>query len=96
MAIQPLEAIYIIASTALVITGLTMVGLAVRAYFRTDRRSMLYLSVGFSIIVAAAAATTFSGFVSGFDDAVFLLTVNFSITTIGYLVIIYSVTFAAR
>ncbi|MDY6818047.1 MAG: hypothetical protein SVG88_05230 [Halobacteriales archaeon] len=96
MAVQPLEVLYILASVALVLTGLIMVGLGVRAYFRTERRSMMLLSIGFSTIVAAAAATSFSAFVSGFENALFLLTVHFTITTIGYVVVIYSVTVATH
>lgn len=88
---QLLEGIYILFSTALVVAGLTMVGLAVRAYFETERPAMFYLSIGFTLIVAAAIATTFSAFVSDFDNGRLLLTTNYAITTAGYVFVIYSV-----
>ncbi len=89
---QPIEITYIILSAVLAATGLTMVGLAMRAYLQTKRRSMFVLSVGFSILVAAAIATTFSAFLTGFNDSRMLLTVNYGVSTVGYLFVIYSVT----
>lgn len=96
MALTTLEIVYIAASIALVTSGLTMVGFAVRAYFRTTERAMIFLSVGFSLIVAAAIATTFSAFLTGLQELMLPLTANYVITTIGYLFIIYSVIVAAR
>lgn len=86
-----LEGAYVLFSVTLVLAGLSMVALAVRAYFETDRSVMLYLSVGFALIVAAAIATTFSAFVSDFQNSRLLLTTNYAITTVGYVFIIYSV-----
>lgn len=91
VAAQTLELAYSIFSVTLVIAGLAMVGLAVHAYIQTDRPEMLYLSIGFSIIVAAAIATTFSAFLAGFENGLVLLTVNYAITTVGYVFVIYSV-----
>jgi hypothetical protein len=53
---------------------------------------MLVLSVGFSILVAAAIATTFSAFLTDFHHSRMLLTVNYGVSTVGYLFVIYSVT----
>ncbi|GAA0232241.1 hypothetical protein GCM10009000_054530 [Halobacterium noricense] len=53
---------------------------------------MLVLSIGFSILVAATIATTFSAFLYDFENSRMLLTVNYGVSTIGYLFVIYSVT----
>jgi len=83
--------LYIASSVALSLSGLAMVAIAANAYLETERREMLTLSVGFCIVVAAAIATTVSAFGQDFADAVLLLTVNYAITTVGYLFIIASV-----
>ncbi|MFB9807933.1 hypothetical protein ACFFQF_26285 [Haladaptatus pallidirubidus] len=59
---------------------------------QTNRQSMLVLSIGFSILVAATIATTFSAFLYDFENSRMLLTVNYGVSTIGYLFVIYSVT----
>ena len=53
---------------------------------------MLALSVGFSVLVAASIATTFSAFLTRFENSRLLLTVNYAVSTVGYLFVIYSVT----
>lgn len=77
-------------SVLLVVAGLTMVGLAVRAYVYTSRSSMIHLSIGFTLVVAASAATVISAFVEGFQPAKSLLVVNSGITTAGYVFVVYS------
>ncbi|MFH5797144.1 hypothetical protein [Haladaptatus sp. DYF46] len=89
---QAIEITYILLSIVLAATGLTMVGLAMRAYLQTSRQSMLALSIGFSVLVAAAIATTFSAFLTDFENSRMLLTVNYGVSTVGYLFVIYSVT----
>ena len=86
-----MEVVYVVLSVALVVVGLTLVGMAARAYIQTERRSMLFLTVGFSLVVAAAVATTFSAFLTEFSRSRVLLTVNYAVTTIGYLFIVSSV-----
>jgi uncharacterized membrane protein YadS len=86
-----MEVVYVALSVALVVAGLTLVGLAARAYLETQHRSMLLLSVGFSLVVAAAVATTASAFVTDFSGSRVLLTVNYAVTTLGYVFIIVSV-----
>lgn len=86
-----MEAVYVVLSVALVVVGLTLVGMAARAYVQTERRSMLFLTVGFSLVVAAAVATTFSAFLTEFSQSRVLLTVNYAVTTVGYLFIVSSV-----
>ncbi|WP_132058761.1 DUF7521 family protein [Halorussus amylolyticus] len=88
---QPMEAVYVVLSAALVIVGLTLVAMATRAYVETERKSMLLLAVGFSLVVAAAVATTFSAFMTDFSQSRTLLTVNYAVTTVGYLFIVFSV-----
>ncbi|WP_134671459.1 DUF7521 family protein [Halorussus marinus] len=88
---QPMEIVYVALSAALVVVGLTLVAKAARAYVETERRSMLLLMVGFSLVVAAAAATTFSAFLTDFSNSKILLTVNYAVTTVGYLFIVASV-----
>ena len=86
-----MEVVYVGLSVALVVVGLTLVGMAARAYIQTERRSMLFLTIGFSLVVAAAVATTYSAFLTDFTRSRVLLTVNYAVTTIGYLFIVSSV-----
>ena len=88
---QPIEILYVAFSATLTLAGLTLVGQATRAYLQTSRQDMLFLMVGFTFIVAAAIATTYSAFVTQFTNARLLLTVNYAITTVGYLLVLYSV-----
>ena len=80
-------------STSLVVTlaGLTVVGLAAHAYVSTERPEMLYLSIGFVLVVAAVLATAASAFMNGFQNVVTMLTVHNAIATLGYAFVIYSV-----
>jgi hypothetical protein len=90
-ALSALELLYVFFSVTLTLSGLMMVSLAANAYVQTERREMLSLAIGFSIIVAAAIATTVSAFKANFDNAIVLLTTNYAITTFGYLFVIDSV-----
>lgn len=85
------ESLYVLFSATLTVAGLAMVGLAVRAYSETGRESMMHLSLGFALVVAAAVGTTISAFLTEFGHARSLLTVNYVITTIGYLFVMYSI-----
>ncbi|MFB6122482.1 MAG: hypothetical protein ABEJ78_03380 [Haloferacaceae archaeon] len=86
-----IEVLYTVFSTTLAVAGLSMVGLAVRAYADTRRASMMHLSMGFALVVAAAIGTTLSAFLTDFSHARSLLTVNYVITTVGYLFVMYSI-----
>ncbi|MFC4451489.1 DUF7521 family protein [Halorussus aquaticus] len=88
---QPMEIAYVVLSVTLVIAGLTLVAMAARAYIETENRAMLLLSIGFSLVVAAAVATTFSAFLTDFTRSRLLLTVNYAVTTVGYIFIVSSV-----
>ena len=84
-------ALYAIFSSTLALAGLSVVTLGIRAYYETNRMEMLHLSIGFVLIVAAAIGTTVSAFLIEFADAKSLLTVNYAITTVGYLFVVYSI-----
>ena len=85
-----IELLYAISTLVFVVAGLTMVGMAMRAYVQTSRQAMLHLSLGFSLAVAGAAATMLSAFITDFDGARTLLLVNSGLTTFGYLFVMYS------
>lgn len=85
------ESLYVLFSLTLTVAGLSMVGLAVRAYSDTGREAMMHLSIGFALVVAAAVGTTISAFLTDFAQARSLLTVNYVLTTIGYLFVMYSI-----
>jgi len=86
-----MEVAYVVLSAVLVVAGLTLVAKSARAYLETDNRSMLLLTIGFSLVVAAAVATTYSAFVTDFERSRVLLTVNYAVTTLGYVFIVTSV-----
>ena len=90
-ALGGLEVVYVLTSVVPSLAGLTMVAFASHAYLETERREMLYLAVGFSLVVAAAIATTVSAFLSGFENTIVLLTVHNAIATLGYAFVIASV-----
>jgi len=82
---------YLGSSTVLVLAGLIMVGLAVRAYRQTERRAMMHLSVGFTVVVAATAGTAIAVFLSGATGtARTVLMVNNGLTSVGYVFVVYS------
>jgi len=88
---RPIEAIYLVFSATLAAAGLSMVGFAYRAYRDTGRHSMMHLSAGFALVVAAAIGTTVLAFVTGFEYTRSLLTANYVVTTAGYLFVMYSI-----
>ena len=85
-----IELLYAISTLVFVVAGLTMIGMAMRAYVQTSRRAMLHLSLGFALAVAGAAATMISAFITDFDGTRSLLFVNSGLTTFGYLFVMYS------
>ncbi|AWB27521.1 DUF7521 family protein [Halococcoides cellulosivorans] len=85
-----IELLYAVLTLIFVVAGLTMVGMAMRAYAETSRKAMLHLSLGFALAVAGASATMISAFITNFEGARSLLLVNSGLTTFGYLFVIYS------
>jgi len=85
-----IELLYAATTLVFIIAGLTMVGMAVRAYVNTARTAMLHLSIGFSLAVAGAAATLISAFYNDFQGVRSLLLVKSGLFTFGFLFVIYS------
>lgn len=86
-----LDAAFLVVSLILAIAVLAMVGAAVRAYLQTQRRVMIHLSLGFTLIGAATLATAITVVLTGFQYPQHLLVVNNGFSVIGYLFVIYSV-----
>jgi hypothetical protein len=84
------EYLYIAATAVLVLSGLTMVGMAIKAYLQTTRRAMIHVSLGFGLIAAAAIATAISAFVTDFQGVRSLLLVNNGISSLGFILVVYS------
>ena len=84
------EYLYIAATAVLVVSGLTMVGMAIRAYLQTTRRAMIHVSLGFGLIAAAAIATAISAFVTYFEGVRSLLLVNNGLSSLGFILVVYS------
>ncbi|MGZ0747951.1 MULTISPECIES: DUF7521 family protein [unclassified Haloparvum] len=84
------EILYLLATAALVVTGLTMVGLALQSYLDTSRRAMIHLSIGFTLVVGAAVATSVSAFLTSFEGVRSLLLVNTGFTASGFTFVVYS------
>jgi hypothetical protein len=84
------EYLYLAATAILVVSGLTMVGMALRAYLQTTRRAMIHVSLGFGLIAAAAIATAISAFVNDFEGVRSLLLVNSGLSSLGFIFVVYS------
>ena len=85
------EDLYLVFSVGLVAAGLSLVGAAVRAYIATERQAMIYLSVGFTLIVAATVSTALGAVINDFQNVRTLLLVNNGFSMGGYLFVLYSV-----
>lgn len=86
-----IESLYLLFSATLAVAGLSMVWFAVRAYQDTGRSSMMHLSAGFGLVVTAAVGTTVLAFLTGFEHTRTLLTVNYLVSTGGYIFVMYSI-----
>ncbi|MFD1634564.1 DUF7521 family protein [Haloplanus ruber] len=84
------ESLYFAATAVLVVSGLTMVGMAIKAYLQTTRQAMIHVSLGFSLIAAAAIATAISAFINDFSGVRSLLLVNNGIASLGFIFVVYS------
>jgi hypothetical protein len=85
------EPLFLAFSAGLILAGLRMVGAAVRAYVQTNHEVMIYLSLGFTLIVAATAATVLGAMINNFENVRLLLVVNNGFSMGGYLLVMYSV-----
>lgn len=88
---SPAEQLFLAFSGGLVVACLVLVGAAVRAYVQTERRVMIHLSIGFTLIVAATVATALGGLLSDFQNPRTILLVNNGFSMTGYVFVIYSV-----
>lgn len=86
-----IEHLYLVSSAALAVTGIVLVGAAVRAYIATERSAMIHLSLGFALIVAATVSTALGAVINDFQNAGTLLLVNNGFSMGGYLFVLYSV-----
>lgn len=85
-----IEYLYIAATAILALSGLTIVLMAIRAYLQTTRRAMIHVSLGFGLIVVAAISTAIRAFLTDFQGVRSLLLVNNSISSLGFIFVIYS------
>jgi len=85
-----IELLYAGTTLVFIVSGLTMVGMGLRAYIQTSRTAMLHLSIGFSLAVAGAAATLISAFLYNFSGVRWLLLVKSVFITLGFLFVMYS------
>lgn len=88
---SPTEQLYLVFSSGLAVAGLALVGAAIRAYATTERRVMIYLSLGFTLIVAATVSTALGALLSDFQHTRTLLLVNNGFSLFGYAFVVYSV-----
>lgn len=86
-----IEGLYALTTIVFIASGLSMVGMGLRAYVNTARTSMLHLSIGFSLAVAGAAATMISAFLYEFSKPRWLLLVQTALITIGLLFVMFSI-----
>lgn len=86
-----LDPLFLMVTVGLVLAGLVMVGAGVRAYRQTGRRVMLYLSVGFGLVVTATVATALGLLIMNVRDGQTLLLVNNGFSMFGYIFVVYSV-----
>lgn len=86
-----LEAIYALFSVVVSVVGLTLVGFATRAFAKTGRKELMYIAIGFTFVVAAMVATTVTAFLQDFQGIDVILTVNYAMTTVGFVMVIYGV-----
>jgi len=84
------ELLYAVSTLVFVVAGSTIVGMGIRAYRQTSRTAMLHLSVGFTLAVVGAVVTMITAFVTGFQRPESLLLVNSGLTTLGILLVTYS------
>jgi len=87
----PVEDLYLLLTAGLVVAGLSLVGAAVRAYVSTERRALIFLSLGFTLIVAATVATALGAIITDFQNVRTLLLVHNGFSMGGYLFVLYSV-----
>jgi Na+/phosphate symporter len=85
------EPLFVLLSIGLAVVGLSIVGAAVRAYAETERRGMIHLSLGFTLVVGATVATVLGALITDFEHTRTLLVVNNGFSMAGYAFVAYSI-----
>ena len=71
-----IEGLYLVTTTVLAGASATLVAFAVAAYRSSGRAAMVYLAIGFSLMVVAAVGTPIAAFRTGFANAQVLLLIT--------------------
>jgi len=85
-----INTLYVASTVAMLGTVLLLVAIATRAYLQTSNRTMLQLTVGFTLMAAAKEATAVSAYETDFANPQRLLLVDNAIMTVGFLILVYS------
>jgi hypothetical protein len=87
---DPAASGYVLSSTVLAGAGLAIVAHGVRAYRATARRSMLHVSIGFTLVAATAIVTGTNAYVNGLSFPTTILLFERGLASLGVLVVLYS------
>lgn len=93
MAMALVEQVYLIITGAIVVAGIAMVWLSIRAYRQRPEKTFIYLSLGFALIVAATISTAISAYLTEFQSGQSLLLVNNGLVLLGFLFLVSSLIF---
>jgi len=86
-----LDPLLLTVTGGLILAGLIMVGAGVRAYHQTGQRVMIYLAIGFGLVVTATLVSAGSVLLMEVQNVRTLLLVNNSFSLFGYSFVVYSV-----
>lgn len=81
----------VLSSALIALIGGLLLSSAFRGYLRTERRTMAYLTVGFSLIVVAAVIAAFGVISETVGVSPEILTLQTSITALGYVLVVLGV-----
>lgn len=88
---DPAASSYVLSSTVLAGAGLAMAAHGVRAYRQTERRSMLHVAIGFTLLTATAIVTGTTAYSVGLSFPRSVLLFEQGVATVGVLFVLYSV-----
>lgn len=87
----PTDLLLFLFSSGIAVAGTVMVNSGVNAYLKTQKSIMIYLSIGFTLIVAGTLATFLGGVFTDFQNGRLLLAINNGFAMFGYVFVVYSV-----
>jgi hypothetical protein len=87
---DPAASSYVLSSTVLAGAGLAIVAHGVRAYRATERRAMLHVAIGFTLVATTAIVTGANAYVNGLGFSTSVLLFERSLASVGVLVVLYS------